>query len=147
MDKKNFKESIHQSLLMQGFKKQRKFFIKEGVDTLVVIDLQKSNFSNSYYINYGFIIMQLHDNNKNVNLGNTDIKLRMRAFIEDKSMPEFDLDNDKLTEEILKFSLEKEYKENIEPSLDTKGLRNLFIKYSGLENSVSPEVRGILNIG
>ncbi|KIL74871.1 hypothetical protein [Pseudobacillus badius] len=62
-------------------------------------------------------------------------------------MPEFDLDNDKLTEEILKFSLEKEYKENIEPSLDTKGLRNLFIKYSGLENSVSPEVRGILNIG
>ncbi|GLY09665.1 DUF4304 domain-containing protein [Pseudobacillus badius] len=146
MDKTNFKESIHQFLLMHGFKKQRKFFIKEGVDALVVIDLQKSNFSNSYYINYGFIITQLHDNNKNVKLGNTDINLRMNVFIDGKLVPEFDLDGGKLTEEILKSSLEKEYKENIEPSLDIKGLRNLIIKYPGLENSVSPEVREILNI-
>ena len=56
MDKKQFKTFCAREFESHGFKKHKKDFYLCGKDLLCGIEFQKSNFGNTYYINYYFCL-------------------------------------------------------------------------------------------
>ncbi|NOS92613.1 MAG: DUF4304 domain-containing protein [Cyclobacteriaceae bacterium] len=54
MSNKEFKDTLDKVLKPHGFKKKGNEWTMETIELLKVIDLQKSNFSNLYYLNYGY---------------------------------------------------------------------------------------------
>lgn len=61
MDNKEFKKTIRIILEKEGFTYKNKNFYKYNNDLIVVVDLQKSNYQNSFYINYAFYVKVLYD--------------------------------------------------------------------------------------
>lgn len=61
MDKKQFMAFCKKEFESRGFKKAKKTFYLLGKDLLCGIELQKSNYSNSYYINYYFFLGEFND--------------------------------------------------------------------------------------
>jgi hypothetical protein len=59
MEKKDLIKLLDEIFLPLGFKKKGNNWIFNGIDINKVINLQKSNFGNSYYINFGYIIKRL----------------------------------------------------------------------------------------
>lgn len=60
MDKKEFKKAIKEVTGEYGFKYIKKGYYYTNEELIVVIDLQKSNFEDGYYINSGFFIKEMH---------------------------------------------------------------------------------------
>lgn len=60
MDKKEFKKAIKEVTGEYGFKYVKKGYYYMNEELIIVIDLQKSNFSDGYYINFGFFIKEMH---------------------------------------------------------------------------------------
>lgn len=56
MEKKELIHLISEILLPLGFKKKGNYWIINGSEITKMINLQKSQFSNSFYINYGYIL-------------------------------------------------------------------------------------------
>ncbi|WP_055393036.1 DUF4304 domain-containing protein [Flagellimonas eckloniae] len=54
MTNQEFKAELDQLLKPHGFKKKGNKWTSETEELEKIIELQKSNFSNSYYLNYGF---------------------------------------------------------------------------------------------
>ena len=61
MDNKEFKKILCISLEKEGFTYKNKRFYKYNNDLIVVVDLQKSNYQNSFYINYAFFVKDLYN--------------------------------------------------------------------------------------
>ena len=59
MDKRELLMIIDDVLKPHGFKKKGNNWFLENLDLTKRVNLQKSQFSNSYYINYGYIINSL----------------------------------------------------------------------------------------
>ncbi|WP_454047540.1 DUF4304 domain-containing protein [Chryseobacterium sp. Marseille-Q8038] len=47
---------LSELLILNGFKKKGNYWVIDGNELTKVVHLQKSQFSNSFYINYGYII-------------------------------------------------------------------------------------------
>lgn len=60
MDKKGFKKAIKEVTEEYGFKYVKKGYYYTNEELIIVIDLQKSDFEDGYYLNYGFLIKELH---------------------------------------------------------------------------------------
>lgn len=60
MDKREFKKAIKEVTEEYGFKYVKKGYYYMNEDLIIVIDLQKSDFEDGYYLNYGFLIKELH---------------------------------------------------------------------------------------
>lgn len=60
MDKKEFKKALNSILKPYGFEYIKKAYYQSNDELTVVIAAQKSNFDNSFYLNYGFLIKQLN---------------------------------------------------------------------------------------
>lgn len=56
MDKKNLSQILSGIFSPIGFKKKGNYWIKNGDEVTKMINLQKSQFSNRFYINYGYIL-------------------------------------------------------------------------------------------
>ena len=56
MDKIQFKEFCKKDFESRGFKKTKKMFYLKGEELLCGIDLQKSNYGDTYYVNFVFFI-------------------------------------------------------------------------------------------
>lgn len=56
MDKKELANILSQILIPAGFKKKGNYWVINGDVITKMVNLQKSQFSNSYYINYGYIL-------------------------------------------------------------------------------------------
>jgi hypothetical protein len=54
MTNKEFKDTLDKLLKPHGFKKKGNEWRIETTELYKTIDLQKSNFSNLYYLNYGY---------------------------------------------------------------------------------------------
>lgn len=93
MDKKEFKEVVGEVLVQNGFKFMKRKFCLENDTLLVFIDFQKSNFSNSYYLNYHFVIKELHDSIQKLTVKEKDFGGRM-SYSDScgKSSGDFELD-------------------------------------------------------
>ena len=54
MTNKEFKDTLDKLLKPHGFKKKGNEWTMDTTELYKAIDLQKSNFSNLYYLNYGY---------------------------------------------------------------------------------------------
>ena len=59
MEKKGLIDLINEILVPLNFKRKGNYWINKGIEITKSLDLQKSRFSNSYYINWGYIINSL----------------------------------------------------------------------------------------
>jgi hypothetical protein len=59
MDKKDLIKFLHEMLKPRGFVKRGNYWYSENNDLRKVINLQRSRFSNRYYINYGYVLKKL----------------------------------------------------------------------------------------
>lgn len=59
MDKKEFKMAIKEVTEEYGFKHVKKGYYYMKDDLIIVLDLQKSDFEDGYYLNYGYLIKGL----------------------------------------------------------------------------------------
>lgn len=60
MEKKEFKKALGSILKSYEFEYKNKGYYRSNDELIIVIATQKSNFDNSYYLNYGFLIKQLN---------------------------------------------------------------------------------------
>ncbi len=61
MDNKEFKKTLSICLEKDDFTYKNKCFYKYNNDLILVVDLQKSNYQNAYYINYAFFVKALYE--------------------------------------------------------------------------------------
>ena len=61
MNKAEFKKIVGETLKSQGFAYENKYQTSENTDLKIFIGFQKSNFENSFYINYDFFIKKLYE--------------------------------------------------------------------------------------
>lgn len=61
MDNSEFKKIVRKSTGKYGFIYCKKNYYYNSDNLIVVINLQKSNFDNGYYINYGFCVKEIHN--------------------------------------------------------------------------------------
>ena len=61
MDNKEFRKIVRLYFENDGFIYKNKCFYKFNNDLIIVVDLQKSNYQNSFYINYAFFVKALYD--------------------------------------------------------------------------------------
>ena len=61
IDKKIFKKAFSAPLEKAGFTKKGQTWYLDGRDTIVVVNLQKSNYSEDYYVNVGIWLKALGD--------------------------------------------------------------------------------------
>jgi hypothetical protein len=56
MEKKGLASVLSEILIPIGFKKKGNHWVLNGAEITKMVNLQKSQFSNSFYINYGYIL-------------------------------------------------------------------------------------------
>lgn len=59
MKNKELADTLSELLIPIGFKKQGNFWVINGDVLTKMVNIQKSQFSNSFYINYGYIIKSI----------------------------------------------------------------------------------------
>lgn len=59
MEKKELTSVLNEILVPIGFKKNGDYWVINGDEITKIINLQKSQFSNSFYINYGYILKSI----------------------------------------------------------------------------------------
>ncbi len=92
MDLETFKKIIGNSLNKKGFSKKGSFYYYSGKDLIIVIGFQKSNFSNSYYVNLGYTINELNPDLSNPRDVDGDVRVRFTIDTEGKKSDLFELD-------------------------------------------------------
>lgn len=90
MDKKGLVNIISEMLIPIGFKKKGNFWIKIGDDITKMVNLQKSNYGNYFYINYGYILNCIPLDNEMMHIYNRVTSLD----VEERSRIHFLLDLD-----------------------------------------------------
>jgi len=70
MDKKGLINIISEKLIPVGFKKKGNFWVINGDEITKMVNLQKSNYFNSFYINYGYIINSIPLDNEMMHIYN-----------------------------------------------------------------------------
>lgn len=103
MDNKEFKKIIQDCISHYGFIYQNKNYYHVTKDLIVVINFQKSNYENAYYINYGFWVKQIHEETKYPSVEMCDVMGRFNNLMGEKMEHSFGLDTlneDELTENI-----------------------------------------------
>ncbi|QQS28130.1 MAG: DUF4304 domain-containing protein [Sphingobacteriales bacterium] len=59
MEKKELASILSEILLQIGFKKKGYYWVVNSAEIVKIINLQKSQFSNNFYINYGYILKSI----------------------------------------------------------------------------------------
>ena len=101
MEYKEFVNLLSVSAKKVGFRKYKKDFIYDAEKIVIIVNIQKSNFDESYYINYGFILKEIHNLVEYPKINECDYIGRFTNYLGDKEEYNFKLN-----------SLEKELFEN-----------------------------------
>lgn len=123
MDTKQFKNFCKKEFELRGFKKIKKTFYLVGKDLLCGIELQKSNYSNSYYINYYFFLGKFDDTNDYPVCYDLDIQGRMVAMsktqtVRGKHFLTSAIEYEEYTEEELRPYFDRAFEEEILPPVN-----------------------------
>jgi hypothetical protein len=59
MERKELANILNETLIPAGFKRKGNYWVINGDEITKMINLQKSQFGNVYYINYGYILQAL----------------------------------------------------------------------------------------
>ncbi|UOY92401.1 DUF4304 domain-containing protein [Ectobacillus sp. JY-23] len=96
---------------------------KDSDEVICSLGLQKSNYSNCYYVNVGIVIKEI---NPNLELPrDVDGDIRCRFYFEVDGNQIDCLPIDKLSERNVIASLEKNILELVDPSLEPEGIKKL----------------------
>ena len=129
MDIKAFRSIVNDVLKEHGFSKKRGGFLKEGAEIICSVGLQKSGFSNSYYINVGFIIKDLHPDLTEPKYTDGDIRCRFSFNINGSETDVLDLDEiPEIDPDSINNSLKLNIKKYINVAFESN-LRELLIRY------------------
>jgi len=145
MEIKQFKYTITQFLKTKEFQKEGTHYIKSSSDVTLVLGLQKSSYSNAYYINIGYIFNELHSSNDKVRDIDGDIRARFNYTNADKTTDLFVLDS-LLEESQLINYLEENYSNLIKGACSIEGMKNLLKKRPTMLYQTTFETKKFLNI-
>lgn len=124
MDKKVFKKILNDCLQTNEFSKVGKYYIKESHDVLCSVGIQKSNYSNCYYIESGFFIKEISMvTNTTPREVDGDIRYRFQFNINRKVTDCIEIES--INDSELISMIELNIKEFINPSLNIAGLKKL----------------------
>ncbi len=91
MNNTEFKKILQICTSEIGFEYYKKNYYYQSEKLIVVINTQKSNYDDSYYVNYGFCVRDIHDNLKYPKINECDIIGRFINNTNDKKEYEFKL--------------------------------------------------------
>ena len=128
MEKKEFKRILGDVLKEYGFKYIKKGYYCNNNELIVVVSTQKSNFADSYYLNYGFLIRELNPEIEYPKDYICDERGRFAFENNNKIRYEFYIGED--NEQILKHSIKEGVEKNIIPVLE-KGLSEYYKIFPG----------------
>ncbi len=136
MNKKQFKVFCKKEFELRGFKKINKTFYLLGKGLLCGIELQSSNHSNSYYINFYFFLGKFDDPNHYPVCYDLDVQGRIVAMsktqtVSGKHFLTSAIEYEEYTEEELRPYFDKEFKERILPPI-YQGKKYIFENLGGL---------------
>jgi hypothetical protein len=143
MKKKEFKQSLTEVLNQYGFYLKGNNYILRTKDLIIVIATQKSNFDNSYYINYGFLIKSLNPNLTKPKDNDCDVFGRFIFNINGNVYNSVNIDDFDTKE--FSLALTKCIENVIKPIIDN-GLKKYFEIYPEAINVVSLKVKEYLEI-
>ena len=124
MDRKEFKQILNECLVINGFLKKGKYYYKDSSEVICSLAFQKSNYSNSYYVNVGIILKEINQNIGIPSDTHGDIRCRFCFRVKGKEVDSIDLDTVNDSSVIIS-SLEKGISEIVNPSLELKSLKKL----------------------
>lgn len=93
MEKKEFKRTFASILSEYGFVTKNNISRAETGELIIVVSTQKSNYDNSYYLNYGFLIKELSPELINPKDNQCDVFGRLSLNINGKMMSTADFEN------------------------------------------------------
>jgi hypothetical protein len=143
MDSKTFKTIIKEFFLSKGFSKSGNMYFKSFNELRIITSLQKSNYSNSFYINLGYIINNL--NEKSDNYRDVDGDVRARFSIK-KSEVVDSYNVETISRDELLDSLESNYEKYIKEINSIESLRLLLKRNPVLIYQTKMTARKILEI-
>jgi len=117
MDKKEFNKVLENIFSSYGFQLKNKAFYHDNDEFITVITIQKSNYDNSYYINYGFIIKKESPEIKYPK--ETDCDIFARVSFEANGKRYHSIDLNKFNAETLSTSIIEYCNLNIKPAIDS----------------------------
>ncbi len=143
MDKNEFKKILRDLAFKHGFIIKEKVLYRETDTLIIIIYFQKSNYSNSFYINYGFLIKEINGDIRNFKNVVYDCFCRVLDNKKEKGKGSFELDNiDKLNylETIANFF------DNIIEPVALNGINKFFEISPDSVNTLTEKARKYLNI-
>lgn len=126
MDKKEFNKILRSYLISKGFEKKGKYFIKEAENVACVIGIQKSSYSESYYVNVGYIIKELNKSITAFRDVDGDIRARFSYQSTDKRIDLLELEN--ITNNSQLLQMFDENADLIEAKMSINGLKEIINK-------------------
>ena len=138
MDSSEFRRIFKECMIENGFafRNNKCYLLSEKLIT--IIQTQKSNFSNGFYINYGFLVKEIHKNMDCSNISLCDVEGRFK--INDKD--EYELSS--LTSERLIESLKANVNDIIFP-VTNGGIMKYFELYPKAICAAKKDLREFLN--
>ena len=93
MNKDKFNKSIKSMLESKSFINYKKIYYKEVNDVYFVLELQKSFYSNSYYLNYRMFVKEIHSKEDIFKLTIGDLSGRVLCKENGQNIDLIELDN------------------------------------------------------
>ena len=142
MNNTEFKKIVGETLKSQNFTYENKYYTFENTDLKVFVGFQKSNFENSFYINYGFFIKKLHEKLEKLSYGFGDFGGRFVYNDNDKMLGDYKLSD--LTKESLSESILENTEKFIKPAFE-KGIDDYLEMYPHLKRRLPLTVKEYLD--
>ena len=92
MEKKDLIDLLNEIFKPLGFKRKGNNWLYNGMELSKIINLQKSNFGNYYYINYGFILKSINLDGLYMHISNRLASSEKEEQKEIDSLLDFDFD-------------------------------------------------------
>jgi hypothetical protein len=148
MEVKTFKKLINDVLVSRKFKKRGSYYCLDVKDIIIVIGLQKSNYAKGYYINIGYIILQLNASLEKPRDVDGDVRTRFGFVKGGKENDFFDLEKlSEIDENCLIKQFEENIKQYIEPITSLDSLKTLLQRKPVLLYQTKISAKQLLQFG
>ncbi|PET60663.1 hypothetical protein CN514_14150 [Bacillus sp. AFS001701] len=143
MDIKEFKKFVDEVLLTKGMKKRRSNYYFDNEEIISVLGLQKTSYTNGYYLNFGYVIKDLNTK-EHPNYTDGNIRLRFEFKINRKLTDLIDIYN--VEKELLIEQFHKNINNYILPIKKISDLQKLIKKEPELLSQATLETKKFLNM-
>ncbi|HTR29485.1 MAG TPA: DUF4304 domain-containing protein [Puia sp.] len=124
-----FKKIVNEAFKAKQFVKRGAYYYREGEDCICIVGIQRSSYSNGYYVSVGFALKKLHADQTKLKDTDGDVRARFSYDSAGETTDFYDLD--KLSadcESSVSESFRKNIDELVEPALQPNGLKVLLAR-------------------